>query len=88
MFTTFVDQEQGNQSSVKYRICLRVAKPRVIEVMTNASGDERAELPVGEVGLHLGPARMDEDVHHLGDTKAMAEVVEGIVPVPRFYGGL
>ena len=61
---------------------IRVAEPRVVEVMTDTGHEEDGEFPLGEDLAQLAP--VDEDVHHLGDAEAVAEVVKGV----RSVGGL
>ena len=47
--------------------------------MTNAGGEEDANISLAE--RFLQPTAVYEDIHHLGHTERVAEVVEWIVPI-------
>ena len=47
--------------------------------MTNAGGEEDANISLAE--RLLQPTAVYEDIHHLGNTEGVAEVVERIVPI-------
>ena len=55
----------------------RVAEPGVVEVVAHAGRDEGGLVLLRE-DLAEAFAALNEDVHHLGDAEAVAEIVEGV----------
>ena len=51
----------------------------MIEIMTNAGSQEDTEIPLGQRILET--TSVNQDVHHLGHTEGVAEIVEWIVAV-------
>ena len=58
----------------------------MIEVMTNAGGDEGGQLGLGEPLLQV--TSVDEDIHHLGDAKAVPEIMERVLAITTVHRGL
>jgi hypothetical protein len=58
----------------------------MIEVMTNAGGDEGTQLRRVQVLCQV--AGVDEYIHHLSNTEAMSEIVKWIVLVVLLYFSL
>ena len=56
-----------------------VVVARVVQVVTDAGRQEDADISLTE--RLLEPAAVYEDVHHLGNTEGVPEVVERIVPI-------
>ena len=56
-----------------------VVVARVVQVVTDAGGQQDANISLAQ--RFLQPAAVYEDIHHLGNTEGVPEVVERIVPV-------
>lgn len=63
---------------------LRVAQPRVVEVVADAGGEQDGQVPfLPEDPVEAAP--VDHDVHHLRDAEAVTEVVERILAVEGLH---
>ena len=56
-----------------------VVEAWMIKIMTNAGSQEDTEIPLGQRILET--TSVNQDVHHLGHTEGVAEIVEWIVAV-------